>query len=165
MKNNAFDLNNNIQNLIKAWIIFAILLIAAIIGLSKLWQIKHRGTPLDSASIFKTDISFAVDDTGIHDRIEANYLAYLNRAYILFGEYPNCEYIKIYDNRTGELFDDIMTDDAYNYGDKVVIPTEFALKDLHDWATYSGYWYFHQITEVGTWSFNENENVYERAGD
>ena len=43
--------------------------------------------------------------------------------------HPNLKYIKIYDNRTGELFDDIMTDDAYNYGDKVVIPTEFALKD------------------------------------
>ena len=42
--------------------------------------------------------------------------------------HPNLKYIKIYDNRTGELFDDIMTDDAYNYGDKVVIPTEFALK-------------------------------------
>ena len=79
--------------------------------------------------------------------------------------HPNLKYIKIYDNRTGELFDDIMTDDAYNYGDKVVIPTEFALKDLHDWATYSGYCYFHQITEVGTWTFNENENAYEKAGD
>ena len=79
--------------------------------------------------------------------------------------HPNLKYIKIYDNRTGELFDDIMTDDAYNYGDKVVIPTEFALKDLHDWATYSGYCYFHQITEVGTWVFNEDENAYEKVGD
>ena len=64
-----------------------------------------------------------------------------------------------------ELFDDIMTDDTSNYGDKVVIPTEFALKDLHDWATYSGYCYFHQITEVGTWVFNEDENAYEKVGD
>ena len=79
--------------------------------------------------------------------------------------HPNLKYIKIYDNRTGELFDDIMTDDAYNYGDKVVVPTESALKDLNDWATYSGYCYFHQITEVGTWVFNEDENVYEKVGD
>ena len=79
--------------------------------------------------------------------------------------HPNLKYIKIYDNRTGELFDDIMTDDAYNYGDKVMIPTEFALKDLHDWATYSGYCYFHQITEAGTWVFNEDENTYEKVGD
>ena len=79
--------------------------------------------------------------------------------------HPNLKYIKIYDNRTGELFDDIMTDDAYNYGDKVIIPTEFALKDLHDWATYSGYCYFHQITEVGIWVFNEDENVYEKVGE
>ena len=79
--------------------------------------------------------------------------------------HPNLKYIKIYDNRTGELFDDIMTDDAYNYGDRVVVPTEFALKDLHDWASYSGYCYFNQITEVGTWVFNENENVYEKVGE
>ena len=39
--------------------------------------------------------------------------------------HPNLKYIKIYDNRTGKLFDDIMTDDAYNYGDKVIVPTEF----------------------------------------
>ena len=79
--------------------------------------------------------------------------------------HQNLKYIKIYDNRTGELFDDIMTDDAYNYGDKVIVPTESALKDLYDWATYSGYCYFHQITEVGTWIFNEKENIYERVGD
>ena len=79
--------------------------------------------------------------------------------------HQNLKYIKIYDNRTGELFDDIMTDDAYNYGDKVVVQTECALNDLHDWATYSGYCYFNQITEVGTWVFNESEGAYERVGD
>ena len=79
--------------------------------------------------------------------------------------HSNLKYIKIYDGRTGELFDNIMTDEAYEYGDKVIIPTEFALKDLHDWATYSGYCYFHQITEAGTWVFNENENAYEKVGD
>ena len=79
--------------------------------------------------------------------------------------HPNLKYIKIYDNRTGELFDDITTFDAYNYGDKIVIPTEFALKDLHDWAMYSGYCCFQQITEVGIWVFNDNEKTYERVGD
>ena len=39
------------------------------------------------------------------------------------------------------------------------------MQPLHDWATYSGYCYFHQITEVGTWVFNEKENVYEKVGD
>ena len=58
-----------------------------------------------------------------------------------------------------------MTDDAYNYGDKVVVPTESALKDLHDWASYSGYCDFNQITEIGIWLFNENEKVYEKVGE
>ena len=79
--------------------------------------------------------------------------------------HPNLKYIKIYDSRTGELFDDIMTDDAYNYGDKIVVPTEFALNDLQDWASCSGYCYFNQITDVGTWIFNEKENAYEKVGE
>ena len=50
--------------------------------------------------------------------------------------HPNLKDVKIYDKRTGELFDDIMSnDDAY------------------------------QITETGTWLFNEDEGVYEKVGD
>ena len=80
--------------------------------------------------------------------------------------HPNLKDIKIYDKRTGELFDDIMSnDDAYQYGDKVVIPTELALKEFHDWAEYGGYCDAYQITETGTWLFNEDENVYEKVGD
>lgn len=79
--------------------------------------------------------------------------------------HPNLKYIKIYDNRTGELFDNIMSDDAYQYGDIVIIPTEFALKDFRDLASYRGYCCFYQITEVGTWLFNENKSVYEKVGE
>ena len=38
-------------------------------------------------------------------------------------------------------------------------------KDLNDWASCSGYCYFKQITEVGTWLFNEKENAYEKVGE
>lgn len=79
--------------------------------------------------------------------------------------HPNLKYIKIYDSRTGELFDDIMTEEAYCYGNKIEVPTELALKDLHDWAMYSGYCYFYHLTETGTWLFNDNKDVYEKVGD
>lgn len=79
--------------------------------------------------------------------------------------HPNLKYIKIYDGRTGKLFDDIMTEEAYCYGNKIEVPTELALKDLHDWAMYSGYCYFYHLTETGTWLFNDNKNVYEKVGD
>ena len=78
--------------------------------------------------------------------------------------HPHLKDIKCYD-KDGKQLEDIMTDEAYNYGDKVVVPTEFALKDLHDLATYSGYCYFNQITGVGIWLFNEDENTYERVGE
>ena len=80
--------------------------------------------------------------------------------------HPNLKDVKIYDKRTGELFDDIMSnDDAYQYGDKVVIPTELALTDFRDWAEYGGYCDAYRITETGTWLFNEDEGVYEKVGD
>lgn len=79
--------------------------------------------------------------------------------------HPNLQYIKIYDNRTGELFDDITTEDAYDYSDKVIIPTEFALNDLHEWAAYNGYCDFDDITEIGTWKYNEDKQAFEKVGD
>lgn len=69
--------------------------------------------------------------------------------------HQNLKYIKIYDNRTGELFDDIMTEDAYNYSDKVIVPTDLAAKELQDWAVYSGYCCFKDITESGIWEYKE----------
>ena len=72
--------------------------------------------------------------------------------------------VKVYDNRTGELFDNIITEEIFLYGDKVIIPTKSALKDLQDWGKYCGYLdYAHQFTEAGTWVFNENENVFRRV--
>ena len=80
--------------------------------------------------------------------------------------HPNLKDVKIYDKRNGELFNDIMSsDDAYQYGDKVIIPTELALKEFHDWAEYGGYHDARQITEIGTWIYNDDKNKYEKVGE
>lgn len=68
--------------------------------------------------------------------------------------HPNLKYIKIY-NKYDELFDDVLSEDAYNYGEKIVVPTDLAAKELQEWADYSGYCCFGDITSAGTWVFEE----------
>ena len=68
--------------------------------------------------------------------------------------HQNLQYIKIY-NEDGELFEDVLSDDAYNYSRKVVVPTDLAAKELQDWAVYSGFCYFEHITESGVWEYEE----------
>lgn len=69
-------------------------------------------------------------------------------------KHQNLKYIKIY-NEEDELFEDILSDDAYNYSRKVIVPTDLAAKELQDWAVYSGYCYFEHITESGIWMYEE----------
>lgn len=78
--------------------------------------------------------------------------------------HQNLQFVKIYDENCDE-FDDILSDDAYNYGSKVWVPTELAVTDLRDYAIYSGYCYFSQITEPGMWKFNEKESCFEKISD
>lgn len=64
--------------------------------------------------------------------------------------------IKCYD-KDGNKLEDIMEDDTYNYCQKITVPTDEAVQELKDLADYTGYCYYSQITEAGTWIFKENE--------
>ena len=68
--------------------------------------------------------------------------------------HQNLKYIKIY-NENDELIEDILSEEAYNYGQEVIVPTDLAAKELRDWAEYSGYCYFDHIKEAGVWEFRE----------
>ena len=80
--------------------------------------------------------------------------------------HPNLKYIKIY-NENGELIEDTLSEEAYNYGQKVVVPTDFAAKELRDWAEYTGYCYFDHIKEAGTWIYEEkgHDGKFMKVGD
>jgi hypothetical protein len=68
--------------------------------------------------------------------------------------HPNLQYVRIYDADGIEL-NDFFSEDTYGYSDKIVVPTDFAAKELQDLAEYTGYCYYAHITEAGTWVFDE----------
>ena len=80
--------------------------------------------------------------------------------------HPNLKYIKCY-NEDGELFDDIMDDDTYNYSQKIVVPTNLAAKELQDLAEYTGFCYYAHITDSGIWEFVKNgtDGYFKKIGE
>ena len=76
------------------WIFFGIVVIGTVAALINLYRNKHKATPINIMQIVDEKIPFDADPD-IDDAIEANYIRYLNMAYILIGKYPDCEYIKI----------------------------------------------------------------------
>ena len=82
------------KNLILLWCLFGVMAIGAIGALIKTVSDRTKGTPLNSAVIFDEHIPFDADP-GIGEAVQDNYLKYLNMAYILIGDYPDCEMIKI----------------------------------------------------------------------
>ena len=92
------------QNLV-LWIFLVVITILAIIGIILQQKSKYKGAELDTGNILGQKMEFIVDPAfvlslpeeydSIREMSEANYLKYLNRAYILIGTYPDCEMIKI----------------------------------------------------------------------
>ena len=92
------------QNL-ALWIFLVVITILAIIGIILQQKSKYKGAELDTGNILGQKMEFIVDPAfvlslpeeydSIREMSEANYLKYLNRAYILIGTYPDCEMIKI----------------------------------------------------------------------
>ena len=80
---------------------------------------KQKGVPLNSSEILSDEIPFK--DNPNKKALEDNYLLYLNKAYILIGDYPDCEYYKISANVTRNDYDwnkDFYVDEKglyYNY--------------------------------------------------
>ena len=92
------------QNL-ALWIFLVVITILAVIGIILQQKSKYKGAELDTGNILGQRMEFIVDPAfvlslpeeydSIREMSEANYLKYLNRAYILIGTYPDCEMIKI----------------------------------------------------------------------
>lgn len=71
--------------------------------------------------------------------------------------HPHLKNIKCYD-KDDNILKDIMEEDTYNYCNKIIVPTNEAVKELHDLAHYTGYCYYSHITGTGTWIYKENES-------
>ena len=102
------------------WLFFGVIAIGAVIGLVNGIEDKRLGTPLDSSVIFDETLYFDADQN-VKQAIEDNYIKYLNMAYVLIGDYPDCEYYKISANVTRNEYnwaEDFYVDDGklyYNY--------------------------------------------------
>lgn len=95
-------------------------------------------------------IYIADDGKKFDDKFECEHYEWmLNHAHL--------KDIKCYD-KDGNILEDIMEDDTYNYCQKIIVPTGEAVKELNDLADYTGYCYYSHITEAGTWVYKENES-------
>ncbi len=83
----------NRQRLIIALLICATGLFAGLF----IWEhFRDRtcGKPVETEVILEHDMGFGSPE-GLADRITENYVGYLEKAYVLFGTYPDCSYYKV----------------------------------------------------------------------
>ena len=130
------------------WFLFGAMVMCAIGGI--IYKVKHRvkATQLDIMSIVDSELYFDADPN-IKNVIEDNYLKYLNKAYVLIGTYPDCEYYKISANVTRNDYNwenDFYVDEGklyYNYykdgkaAGKVAIDVSEHQGEI-DWKAVSG---------------------------
>ena len=67
--------------------------------------------------------------------------------------------IKFYDKDDNELTD-IFSEEAYSITELVVVLDEIALKELQEFADYTGFCCYEDITECGEWIFNYDEGTF-----
>ena len=109
------EVNNRILCLI-----IGILLAVIFFGSYYYYSNKQKAVPIDTAGIVSDKIPFKANPK-MKKHIQDNFIKYLNMAYILIGDYPNCEYIKISANVTRNDYnwnDDFYVDEKglyYNY--------------------------------------------------
>lgn len=84
--------------------LIAVLVICLAATVVFLYRKLHRGTPLKWKGVLSSTIAFDADQN-IAAEIQDNYMAYLNRAYVLIGNYPDCQYVKISANVTRNDYD------------------------------------------------------------
>ena len=69
-------------------------------------------------------------------------------------EHTNLKDIKCYDEN-GILYEDILSNETYEFCQKIIVPTNECAKELKDLAEYTGFCYYSHVTEKGIWKFEE----------
>jgi len=90
-------------------IVLAVILFIVII----VFDNRQKGEPVSYAYSLNSQMTFTInkDIEGLGEfpdlksKLQDNYMRYLHKAYILFGEYPDCEYYKISPNVARNDFD------------------------------------------------------------
>ena len=66
--------------------------------------------------------------------------------------HQNIYNIQMYDG-AGSILVNFSSQDTYENADKIIVPDNAALEDLHELARLTGFCYYHQIESPGTWEF------------
>lgn len=80
-------------------------------------------------------------------------------AYEFRLNHPHLKDVHIFD-KDGTEFEDVFSDDAYNYSAKIVVTSEAALKDLQALEHYTGYCCYSDIVQIGTWVWDERKERF-----
>ena len=67
--------------------------------------------------------------------------------------------IGFYDKDNNELTD-IFTEETYSITERVVVSNETALKELQEFADYTGFCCYEDIIECGEWTFNYDKGTF-----
>ena len=73
--------------------------------------------------------------------------------------HPHLKDVHVFD-KDGNEFENIFSEDTYNYSTKIVVTSNEAVKALQDFADYTGYCYYGHVDKVGEWKFDESEERF-----
>ena len=76
--------------------------------------------------------------------------------------HPHLKDVCFYDVNN-EILSDITSEETYNITERIVVPNEKALKDLHELTYYAGFCCYESINDCGEWVFNMEKGRFVRA--
>lgn len=68
--------------------------------------------------------------------------------------HPHLKEILFFDKDNNLITEDIFSEKHYNKVYKIIIPSTNAIKDFHDYASYTGFCDYETIHQSGTWSWD-----------
>ena len=97
-------------------------------------------------------IYIADDGTQFDDKYECeDYEWQLNHPYL--------KDVHAFD-KDGNEFEDIFSEDTYNYSAKIIVTSDEGLKDLQALTDYAGYCCYGYIDRVGEWEFDDHKECF-----
>lgn len=68
-------------------------------------------------------------------------------------------------DKDNNVLTDIFSEETYSLTERVVITSESTLKDLQEFADYTGYCCYYDIDECGEWVFDYKKETFVKVGD
>lgn len=73
--------------------------------------------------------------------------------------HPRLKEVHIFD-KNGNEFENIFLKDAYNYSEKIIVPSDEAAREIRDLGAYTGYTCYEDISGAGIWVFDKHKETF-----